>query len=107
MPGRVVIGGFAPAGLDAKIEEAPQAIAVARAQGAVLLLKLALEAPLRGPSLSRCPRRHASLSLERDQPACGVATPRPPNTSNPYERLSLATLGYWIAQRQLSASGSP
>ena len=37
MPGRIVIGGLAPARLDAKIEEVPQAIAVARTQGAVLL----------------------------------------------------------------------
>ena len=71
----IVVGGLAPGGFEAQLEGVAGAVAVAGAQGAVLLLELALEAPLRRAELEPLPAVQR-LALAR-APQAGMRR-RPP-----------------------------
>ena len=72
----IVVGGLAPGGFEAQLEGVAGAVAVAGAQGAVLLGELALEAPLRRAEIEPLPAVQRRAALAR-APQAGMRR-RPP-----------------------------
>ena len=73
MLGRVVVGGLATGRFEVQIEDVPQAVAVARAEGAGVVPELAFEGPLRGPA-------QPQAMAQPQRPATGTSL-RGPGTS--------------------------